>query len=251
MLSDAVGASEERAVDLVIDVLENIEDHLRVPSVLPHRVHGDFGGFFIWEMKFPGGNAAECHARDSVLPRQFQTGTVAGGKQLPVYGGHAAVYDRADGMEDIIAGQIVGGREFGLPGGFLMSLFFHDFGTSQPKLHSGIGVDHIVDAAVTRSIAAGHAAIGGVHNGAAFQRSNISLPEVDPRLYGCKVGDIRNAFPGSFLPQICVLHRQKILAGRQGAGGHSSESAAAFSAPPRPTESAYPDTWAARPLTFE
>ena len=45
-------------------------------------------------------------------------------------------------------------------------------------------------------IAAGRAGIGGVDNGIAFQRGNITLPEIQSRLNGCQVGNIRDALCG-------------------------------------------------------
>ncbi len=94
-------------------------------------------------MKLSRRNAAERHASDPVLPGQLQAGTVAGGQQLPVSLRHRTVDDWSDGMENVIAGQIVGGRELGLPSGFLMPLLFHQFRAGQPELNARIGVNGI------------------------------------------------------------------------------------------------------------
>ena len=135
--------SQQSSVDPVVRVLENIEDHLCVAFVLPHRVHGDFCGFVIWKMELSRGNAAERHAFYAVFLRQFQTGTIAGGKQLPVTSRYTTVYDWADGMENIIAGQIVGGRELCLSSRFLVPLLLHKFLAGQPKLYPRKGMNGV------------------------------------------------------------------------------------------------------------
>ena len=58
-------------------------------------------------MKHAGGDAAKRDALHAILPGQFQTGAVAGGQQALVLRGHTALDDGADGMQHIIAGQIV------------------------------------------------------------------------------------------------------------------------------------------------
>ena len=58
-------------------------------------------------MEHAGGNAAERDALNAILRGQLQTGTVAGGQQALILRGHTALDDGADGMQDIVAGQIV------------------------------------------------------------------------------------------------------------------------------------------------
>lgn len=61
-------------------------------------------------------------------------------------------------------------------GAFRIALLLHQRFTGEPQLHAGIGVDRVVNAAVVRHIAAGHAGVCCVDNGVAFQRGDISLP---------------------------------------------------------------------------
>ena len=68
----------------------------------------------------------------------------------------------------------------------------------------------VINTAMVRDIAAGHTAVGGVDDGIALQRGNIALPEVQPRLHGCKVSCIGNALCRGFALQIGVLRLQKI-----------------------------------------
>src|SRR5699024_8037003 len=73
--------SEEAAVDVPVQILENIEDHpfdgSRLPvQKLPDRFHGDLSCLLIGKMEFPRGNAAEGHGPEAVLRRQLQAGAV-------------------------------------------------------------------------------------------------------------------------------------------------------------------------------
>ena len=79
------------------------------------------------------------------------------------------------------------------------------FPEGKPQLHPRIGVNGVVDAAVVRNIAAGHAGIGSVADGIAFQRGDVALPEIQPRLDGRQVCNIGNALCGGLALQILVL----------------------------------------------
>ena len=82
-----------------------------------HSLYSDLGGPLIGEMEHAGGDTAERNAFHVVLPGQFQTGTVAGGQQLPVALGHPAGDDGADGVKNVFCRKIVSLRQLGLPGG--------------------------------------------------------------------------------------------------------------------------------------
>mgnify|MGYP001154231301 CR=1 FL=1 len=70
---------------------------------------------------------------------------------------------------------------------------------------------------------AGHAAVGGVDDGVAFQRGDIALPEIQSRLDGGQVGSIGNTLCGGLILQICVLHLQELRAdARRSAKVHQS-----------------------------
>ena len=111
--------------------------------MFPDRVHGDLRGLLIGEMKFPGGDTAEGHASDPVPLCQLQAGAVAGGQQLPVFWRHPAVDNGADGVQNVVAGQVEGRGELGLPGGFLMALLFDDLRAGKPELYPGEGVNSV------------------------------------------------------------------------------------------------------------
>ena len=147
-------------------------------------LYRNFGGKLVWKMKLSRGNAAKRHTFQIFLCRQLQTGAVAGSQQHPVTLCHSPIDNRPDRVQHIAAGQIKCRGDFCLPGGFWVPLLFHQFFTGKAQLHPGIGVDGVVDAAVVRAVAAGHAAVGGVDNGIAPERCNIALPKVQPRLQG-------------------------------------------------------------------
>ena len=89
---------------------EELNDHLhfadRLRLELPHSLHGDLGGLLIGEMEYASGDAAERNTLHAVLPGQFQTGTVAGGQQVLIFRGHTTLNAGANGMQDIVAGQM-------------------------------------------------------------------------------------------------------------------------------------------------
>lgn len=161
-------------------------------------------------MEHAGGDAAERDTFHAILPGQIQTGTVAGGQQALILRGHTALNDGAHCVQHIVAGQIVGFRDFGLPGRLLMALAFHELGAVQPELDTRECVDTVVDADVARHITACHAAVGGVDNGTAPEPGDIPLPEVQVaanRLQIAQAGDTRvfNLFT-----QVFVLHGQEL-----------------------------------------
>ena len=161
-------------------------------------------------MKHAGGDAAERNALNKVLLGQFQTGTVAGGQQALVFRGHMALDDGADGMQDIVAGQIVGLGDFGLPGGLLVALALHELGAIQAKLDTRKCMDAVVDAGVARHITARHAAVCGVDNGAALEPGDVPLPEVEIAANRLQIGQAGDACGFDFLAQIFVLHGQEL-----------------------------------------
>lgn len=161
-------------------------------------------------MERAGGDAAERNALHTILLGQFQTGTVAGSQQALIFRDHTTLNDGADGMQDIVAGQIVGFCDFGLPSRFLMALAFHELGTIQPELDARKGMDTVVDAGVARHIAARHAAVGGVDNGAALQPGDIALPEIEIAANRLQISQTGDARVFELLTQVFVLHGQKL-----------------------------------------
>ena len=85
----------------------------------------------------------------AIFCRQIQTGTVAACQQFPIFLLHGSVDNRPNRVQYMAAGQIVAFGNFCLSGFFLVSLLAHDFSAFQTKLHPGIGVNGIVDAAMT------------------------------------------------------------------------------------------------------
>lgn len=68
----------------------------------------------------------------------------------------------------------------------------------------------VVDTAMVWIVTAGHAAVGCVDDGIAFQGGDVALPKVDPRLKGRQIGKIGHAPLGKAGAQIIVLNLQKI-----------------------------------------
>ena len=111
--------------------------------------------------------------------------------------------------QDMVARQIVGLGNFGLPGGLFMALKFHELGAIQAELDARKGMDAVVDAGVARHIAARHAAVGGVDNGAAPEPGDIALPEVEIAANRLQIGQASDACIFDFLTQVFVLHVQE------------------------------------------
>ena len=87
-----------------------------------------------------------------------------------------------------------------------MTLAFHELSAIQPELDARKGMDAVVDAGVAGHIAARHAAVGGVDNGAALEPGDVALPEVQiaaDRLQTVQAGDARVR---ELLTQVFVLH---------------------------------------------
>ena len=115
-------------------------------------------------------------------------------------------------MQYIAAGQIERRSDFCLSGGFGIALLFHQLLTGKAQFYTRKGVNGVVNAAMVGNIAAGHAGVCRVDDGIALERRNIALPEIQPRLNGCQVGNIRDTLCGGFVLQIGVLHLQELSA---------------------------------------
>ena len=87
-------------------------------------------------------------------------------RQLPLH-------DGPDGMDHMVAGKIVCGRDLGLSRRLLVSLLFHELSTSIPKLDACIGMDAIVDTAMAGLIAARHAGVCGVDDCVTDKRCDV------------------------------------------------------------------------------
>ena len=88
---------------------------------------------------------------------------------------------------------------------FLVSLPFHDTGTFRTKLYATVGMNCIINTAVTRAKTPQHLRICGIDNLVAAQRGDIALPEIQPLLHRRKVVDIRHALFCRLLLQIRIL----------------------------------------------
>ena len=161
-------------------------------------------------MKHAGGDAAKRDALHAVLPGQLQTGTVAGGQQALILRGYTAIDNGADGVQHIVAGQIVSLGNFGLPGRLFMTLAFHELSAVQSELYARKGMDAVVDAGVARHIAARHAAVCGVDNGAALQPGDVALPEIKIAANRIQIGQAGDACVFDLLAQVFVLHGQEL-----------------------------------------
>ena len=157
-------------------------------------------------MEHAGGDTAERNAFYTILRGQLQAGTVAGGQQALILRRHTALNDGADGVQDIVTGQIVGPGDFGLPGWLLMALALHELGAVQPELDARKSMDAVIDAGVARHIAARHAAVGSVDNGTALQPGDVALPEVQIAANRLQIGQAGDACGFDLLTQVIVLH---------------------------------------------
>ena len=90
-------------------------------------------------------------------------------------------------MQNIFARQIIRMRMFCGSCFFLVSLPFHDTGTFRTKLYATVGMNCIINTAVTRAKTPQHLRICGIDNRVAAQRGNISLPEIQSGLLPLKI----------------------------------------------------------------
>lgn len=110
---------------------------------LRHRLNGDLRRQFVWKAELAGGNTAKRNAAQPVPGRQVQTGAVAVCQQPLVGAGNSAADDRANGVQHIPAGQIVGACDLCSAGRLFMTLPPHQFGAFQAELYARIGVDGV------------------------------------------------------------------------------------------------------------
>ena len=90
-------------------------------------------------------------------------------------------------MQNIFARQIIRMREFCGSRFFLVSLPFHDTGTFRTKLYATVGMNCIINTAVTRAKTPHHLRICGIDNLVAAQRGDIALPEIQSALLPLKI----------------------------------------------------------------
>ena len=114
-------------------------------------------------------------------------------------------------------GPTVCSRGYLRPAGrFFPPLPLHLLRAGQPKLHTGPGVNGVVNAAVAGHKTPQHLAVCGVDNGIAAQGCNVPLPQVNSALNRLQAGNIRRSPALCLFLQVGVLHAQKRLAGRRG-----------------------------------
>ena len=116
-------------------------------------------------------------------------------------------------MQDVLAGEIIGPGDFRLSRFFFPALLTHYGGALLPQLHPGIGVDAVVDAAMTGDVTASHSTVSGVDDGITAQSGNVSLPEIYPLCYGHQICEISNTLLNQLFSEIFVLRCKEILAG--------------------------------------
>ena len=90
--------------------------------------------------------------------------------------GDAVGDNRADRMDDILAGQVVGLGDFGSASLFGMPLLEHQLVAFLAQLHPRSRMDGIVDALVQGMETTQHLAVGGVDDGVHAQAGNVALP---------------------------------------------------------------------------
>ena len=108
---------EQPAADLVGTAVENdeIDRHVVLQQKRADGVHRRAQRLLLRVPVNAGGDQRECHRLAMVLPCQRKARPVAG-NELLLFAVIAAVPHRADGVNDIFAGQAVSPRELGLAG---------------------------------------------------------------------------------------------------------------------------------------
>ena len=180
------------------------------------RIDRDLCGDVVGEVKLACADTAERYTFQIILHSFIQAGEVTAFEQLAVLVREPAVYDRTHGVDHIFARQVISGCNLRLSCRLLVTLHLHKLITGVTELYARVGVDGVVDAAVTGIEAAEHLRVGGVDDGVAFQRGDVTLPEIDTLLHRFQVGDIGDAFARSFFLQILILHTQEFLGDRRG-----------------------------------
>lgn len=109
---------------------------------------------------------------------------------MPVIPGpvcYSPLHHRSYRMQNIFTWQIIRMRMFCGSCFFLVSLPFHDTGTFRTKLYATVGMNCIINTAVTRAKTPQHLRICGIDNLVAAQRGDIALPEIQSGLLPLKI----------------------------------------------------------------
>lgn len=171
-------------------------------------------------MKLSRRNTAERHVAHPRLLRKRKAGAVTGGERLFIRHGGLAGEKRSDGVQNIPAGKIECGCDLCLPDRLAVPLPLHQLRTGKAELNPRIGVNGVVDTAVTGAEAPEQLAVGGVDNGVALQRGDVALPQVKGSFPAAGGGGQAfkdgNALLGKLDAQVFVLHLQKLRAGIPG-----------------------------------
>ena len=167
-------------------------------------------------MENAGGNAAEGDGLYPIGCGEFQTGAVTVRQSLAVLSAERTGNDGAHRVQDVTAGEVIGGRDFGPSRRFLMSLFLHDFIAPDAKLDAGQGVNDVVDAGMAGLPASQQGAVCSVYDRVAVKRCDVALPEGDSGtgFHGRQIRCFHNSPLPDDLRQIRVLYVKKIFRSR-------------------------------------
>lgn len=103
---------------------------------LGDRFHSDFSSLLIREMKFSRRNTAKSYTGQSLLRRQFQTGTIAGRQFLPIPLRDTPADDGADCMKHIAGWEIISLCQLCFPVWLRVSLPLHNLIALVTKLQT-------------------------------------------------------------------------------------------------------------------
>ena len=145
---------------------------------ITHCLHGDLSRAPVRKHEHSRGYAAESYAVYIIIRCQLETRSVARGEQIFVLLCKRAAYYRSYCVEHISARQIERRSDLSLPCRLLMALCFHYIRAGIAELHSRICMNAVVDAVVTRLVAACHAAVRGVYYSVASESGDVALPKV-------------------------------------------------------------------------
>ena len=174
--------------------------------ILLYGSHGYFRCLFGGKVEFPSREAVKGDACNAFFIGQLQAGLIAGNKKFFMLQGQRAIYIGAYGVDYIRSRQIIGPSNFGPACRFRISLRFHYVRAFQSELNACKSMDGVINTAVTRKVAAGHAAVGGIDNGIRPQSGYIALPQKYPVLHRSESRYVYDAFPFHFFFQKGILY---------------------------------------------
>lgn len=172
---------------------------------------GNFRCRLLRKTKYSRRYAAESNTFDTVFRCNFETGGIAVFKLFAVPVCKNAANDGTHSVDNIFAGQIVGGSYSRRTCRLAVSLYLDNFCASQAKLHSRKCVYRVVYAAVARLKAAEQLRVRGIYYRSAFKRRDIAFPKIYSVRERFQIAYVGNSLFGGHRMQKLILSRKKFL----------------------------------------